>query len=130
MRVAFKKMHNSIACYMQLHKVKRLKGSALLLLWLCSALPSHDLHLHFAFSNYKYTWGFSHCFPSRCCCFLWHPAKDHKDCHLKNLCHVAKAPRALLRRPGKTGSMHSQCMSNASGKQIPNKTETKPKHST
>lgn len=114
-------LHNSIACYMQLHKVKRLKGSA---------LPSHDLHLHFRITSILE--GFSTSAASNPPS-LWHPAKDHKDCHLENLCCVAKAPNTNIwggGEMGKKGSMHSQCMSNASAKQNPNKTVTKPKHST
>jgi len=108
-------LHNSIACYMQLHKVKRLKGSA---------LPSHDLH--FAFSNYKYTWGFFHFSGSLLSPPHWHQAKDHKDCHLSRT--FASSPRRQMQR-GWENRGRGLCIVNACQTQVQNKTQTKPKQS-
>jgi len=97
---------------MQLHKVKRLKGSA---------LPSHDLHLHFRITSILE--GFSTSAASNPPS-LWHPAKDHKDCHLENLCCVAKAPNTNI-WGGKWGK-GGLCIVNACQTQVQNKTQTKP----
>lgn len=114
-------MHNSIACYMQLHKVKRLKGSARREEGLCWATICI---LHFRITSILGTFVFLPPDPSSS--FGARP-KIIKIAISRTFA-TARRSRIWGDFPNFSGRgvMHSQCMSNASGKQNPNKPKQSP----
>lgn len=120
MRVPFK-MHNSIACYMQLHKVKRLKGSARRRK--DSAGPRFAFCI-FALQVYS---GFSFSLPPDPTSSFGARPKIIKIAISRTLA-TSRRSRIWEDFPNFSGRgvMHSQCMSNASGKQNPNKPKQSP----